>query len=495
MIGAPMDPNGLLLWMVLLAAGLTLARGARAGSPRGWMVVGAAILGVTLAALALEPGIAGFLGGGLWAVLVLLPALGSKLCAHFSLRQEYGKARAVAHILRILHPADGWREQPELLRALELAQRGAVDEAAKIFERHQASETALGRVAAMHLFRLTGRWPELLAWIDGKLAPRERERDVNVILMRLRALGETGDLGGLLDGYERSEPRLEAAGQPHVLHLCRLFVFAFSGRADLVRGLMGGALAGLPETARRFWTATADMAAGRLAEGRAELEAIRAGADPIARQGIERRLAHPLAEPAGALAERSGAILAAAERRVAEEERWGRGPGIARRRAFATIAIVAANLAVFAVEVAQGGSTSLATLYRLGALAPPAVLAGEWWRVFAALFLHFGALHLLMNMVGLLALGPFVERSLGVVRFLAAYFVAGLGSMLAVVALARAGSLPEDQILVGASGSIMGLVGASAAVLLVGYWRERARLPGSGSCGSSSSSRSRSRST
>ena len=34
---------------------------------------------------------------------------------------------------------------------------------------------------------------------------------------------------------------------------------------------------------------------------------------------------------------------------------------------------------------------------RLGAMFPPAVRAGEWGRLGAALFLHYGALHLIMN--------------------------------------------------------------------------------------------------
>jgi rhomboid protease GluP len=70
-----------------------------------------------------------------------------------------------------------------------------------------------------------------------------------------------------------------------------------------------------------------------------------------------------------------------------------------------------------------------------------------------------------MNMLGLLLLGPFVETSLGRLRFVATYLFSGLASMAFVVALAHWRFMADD-LLVGASGSIMGLIGATAIVLL-----------------------------
>jgi len=71
------------------------------------------------------------------------------------------------------------------------------------------------------------------------------------------------------------------------------------------------------------------------------------------------------------------------------------------KQARGTQVLVALNTLVFLVEIAFGGGTDLDTLYRLGAMFPPAVRAGEWWRLGAALFLHYGALHLSMNMFAL----------------------------------------------------------------------------------------------
>lgn len=69
--------------------------------------------------------------------------------------------------------------------------------------------------------------------------------------------------------------------------------------------------------------------------------------------------------------------------------------------AIATYGLVSLNLLVFALEMAQGGSENLDTLYQLGALSPQEVWAGQWWRLLTANFLHFGWLHLLTNLIGL----------------------------------------------------------------------------------------------
>jgi rhomboid protease GluP len=78
-------------------------------------------------------------------------------------------------------------------------------------------------------------------------------------------------------------------------------------------------------------------------------------------------------------------------------------------------------------------------------------------------------------MLALLFLGPFLEGALGRARFLVAYLASGMGAMAVVVALVAGGAL-DEEILVGASGCIMGLVGATTAVLLRGWARERARV-------------------
>jgi rhomboid protease GluP len=139
------------------------------------------------------------------------------------------------------------------------------------------------------------------------------------------------------------------------------------------------------------------------------------------------------------------------------------------------LALIGLNVLVFGLEILWGGSENPDTLYHLGALIPELVWQGEWWRLLAATFLHFGGAHLITNMLALFILGPFAELTLGTWKFLATYLTAGVGSMLTVTLLAVLTQSPT-QMVVGASGAIMGLIGAEAAILVTEWYKRRSPL-------------------
>ncbi|MFN2509231.1 MAG: rhomboid family intramembrane serine protease [Chthoniobacterales bacterium] len=128
--------------------------------------------------------------------------------------------------------------------------------------------------------------------------------------------------------------------------------------------------------------------------------------------------------------------------------------------------LILLNTAMFLAESTLGGSTNYSTLHRLGALEPYAVLVGgEYWRLLAALFLHYGPLHFFVNIFALQFFGPTLESAIGWVRFAAGYLIAGIGSCVQVAVLWRMGWFSADQF-VGASGAVMGIVGLWAGSLL-----------------------------
>lgn len=136
------------------------------------------------------------------------------------------------------------------------------------------------------------------------------------------------------------------------------------------------------------------------------------------------------------------------------------------RKAPAVLTFIFLNVAAFLVEISYGNWSEPA-LYRLGAFEPYSVIGlGEYWRLLTALFLHAGPVHLLFNLFALYVLGPPLERSIGSIRFCVSYLTAGLGSTVGVLGLALLG-LIRPAPLVGASGCIMGIVGAWAAFLLL----------------------------
>jgi membrane associated rhomboid family serine protease len=134
------------------------------------------------------------------------------------------------------------------------------------------------------------------------------------------------------------------------------------------------------------------------------------------------------------------------------------------RSAPAVFILIALNVVVFLIELARRNSPDV--LHRLGALDPYFVLVrGEYWRLFTALFLHYDVVHLVFNLFALYVLGPGLERTIGPLRFAICYLVAGLGSTAGVVLLTVARIVRPAE-LVGASGCVMGIVGAWAGYLL-----------------------------
>jgi membrane associated rhomboid family serine protease len=99
----------------------------------------------------------------------------------------------------------------------------------------------------------------------------------------------------------------------------------------------------------------------------------------------------------------------------------------------------------------------------------PAVAAGQWWRILGATFLHFGLLHIAMNMYALSHLGRVAEQLFGTAKFLTVYLLSGVGSTIAItVWFAYVQGKPDGALMAGASGSIFGVMGLLAVVLLRG---------------------------
>jgi rhomboid protease GluP len=134
-----------------------------------------------------------------------------------------------------------------------------------------------------------------------------------------------------------------------------------------------------------------------------------------------------------------------------------------------TTALLVANLLMFGVEwmavTAEGGGGGLSILgsmsglssYRLGASFGPAIFGlHEWYRLVTAMFLHGGLIHIGLNMMSLMQLGPALEELYGSARFFFLYVVTGAFGFLI--------SAATGHFSLGASGALLGIVGAMLAV-------------------------------
>ncbi len=81
------------------------------------------------------------------------------------------------------------------------------------------------------------------------------------------------------------------------------------------------------------------------------------------------------------------------------------------------------------------------------------IATGEWYRLVTGMFLHYGLLHLLLNMLLVAQLGRYLEAQLGPLRFAALYLLAGLGGNVAAYVFQA-----PNQPSAGASTATFGLV-------------------------------------
>ncbi|MGI9597757.1 MAG: rhomboid family intramembrane serine protease [Acidimicrobiales bacterium] len=122
------------------------------------------------------------------------------------------------------------------------------------------------------------------------------------------------------------------------------------------------------------------------------------------------------------------------------------------------LTIVVALMAVNAVAfLAQLGTQDEVT--NRGLLWGPGVANGEWYRVITSAFLHGSLLHIGFNMYALWLLGNTLEEGIGKLRFSIVYLAGLLGGSFAVLAF------DFGSPTLGASGAVLGLAGALAAVL------------------------------
>lgn len=134
---------------------------------------------------------------------------------------------------------------------------------------------------------------------------------------------------------------------------------------------------------------------------------------------------------------------------------------------FTTTVILLINTGLFAamiLRMSQVGFGDIVmnfdsnTLILFGAKDTRYILAGQWWRLVTAGFLHGGLLHILMNSWVLFDLGPQAEASFGTNRFLTIYFVSNLTGYLASMYWS------PFNISIGASAALCGLIGAMIAL-------------------------------
>lgn len=146
------------------------------------------------------------------------------------------------------------------------------------------------------------------------------------------------------------------------------------------------------------------------------------------------------------------------------------GGAVSGREGVVSMTLIGLNVVGFLLTLATGGNTG--TVFQSGAMLSSTVFTqsgeiltgvadGDYWRIITSAFLHRDIVHLAFNMYALYLFGPYVERALGIPRFIAAYLTAAVMGSVFVYLLSAPNSLT-----IGASGAVFGLLGMALMLLL-----------------------------
>jgi membrane associated rhomboid family serine protease len=136
----------------------------------------------------------------------------------------------------------------------------------------------------------------------------------------------------------------------------------------------------------------------------------------------------------------------------------------AKQNILVTYVIMGLNLAVFAYTTLTNtrtltGRNGISEQQADLALYKPVLQYSadfEWYRLVSSGFLHFGIIHIALNMLMLYQLGQLIEPAIGRTRYVLLYAASLLGGSLGVLIL------DENAVVGGASGAVFGLLAASA---------------------------------
>ena len=130
---------------------------------------------------------------------------------------------------------------------------------------------------------------------------------------------------------------------------------------------------------------------------------------------------------------------------------------------YVTYGIIAINVLVFVLMAINGaGIFNPKPLVHIdwGSNVTALTLSGDWWRLITCVFIHFGIIHLVMNIYALYMAGVYLEPMLGKTKYIIAYLATGIFASLASLWWHKEGVNSA-----GASGAIFGMYGVFLALL------------------------------
>jgi rhomboid protease GluP len=444
------DANLTLLIISALTAGAIVLQLLRIRPPEliSHLVAPVSVLGIAGGAYLSVPQSAGFIAFVACGLLMLVPLYSAWPMSRALAAQRFERARVFAWLAVVLNPIAPRRRTLKTIALLEAIDQGRMS-ASELDPRSLGKHE---RGVYVQALRAEGRYDEIIEFCRS-LPAAERARDLGLSAHEVRALGEVGRYDEMVELAKNIQERpgaLQVNGDVRMMALALLGQVELSGHfAALRRRFLG-------EPIIELWRATALAAAGdpRAVE---RFEALASSTHDGLRRAARARLTHPVAVVDLSTLPSAQAYVDEVRAEVASAA----GMDATGGRVIATRLIMAAITAMYCLQI-PGGVTDTRNLVELGALiVPPVPGFDEPWRLVTAALLHLGFAHFAMNMLGLWILGRRIEGALGSVRLGVVFLgTAVLGNEAAVLLMAG------PAVVVGASGGVLGLLGALVGIVL-----------------------------
>ena len=409
--------------------------GGAAGLNRAWRLAAFAVLVVTGVAWILQPDTRDSTAG--------VPGLSSSWRPWSDCERQPSSPRSNVMplpggspaLLRFLHPANGLLEQSDLLRALDLAQRG--DFASALCASRPIAEQPHECRPAGDCSNFSNPTAIGMACSDGFAANclLGSSRRILPCSHSICALWARPARGKNFSCEFTTNAKDRGAAPQHVWLTmsvcCRFWLLADACQA--LSNLLETKLRKLPRDTKEFWIGPANLRPAKQAPAAPDWKSCAA---------LQATPWSELKPRIDSTRGREFAPAAFACRRCAASAHRAKRSTIDRRLRIGNGAAYDSRFDFYRAECRDvrsrsrllGGSTNPFTLHRLGALEFFAVrFEGEYWRFLTSLFLHYGPLHLLFNLYALFIIGPGLEQAIGSIRFGICYLVSGLGSGLGVL--------------------------------------------------------------
>jgi rhomboid protease GluP len=484
--------NNIFLPLVLLIAAITFVR---SRGYRGWQVAAVVVIAIALIAEWFAEGLGAVAGAAAFVLFIFLPGRLFNWMSASQTAAEYKRAVQWSYVAQALHPVYDWKTCRDAYRVRYLETSGNTDQAIAIAQRYLENDSALGWSIASDYFHMRKDWAGASAYLTRHT--QHVLNDTNLLWLEIRARATNEPVENLLKRYAELRPHLLSRRSDWCYVLC--MVLAYAGRVGALTSLLDAVRPWQHEN-RMNWQAVALQVAGQTDAANTILTRIANGHDPIAAKRaatlIEKPttpLPLPLAEP---LQQQIRSIEQDVDSLIAlypsSKTSWVDVPITSTLIGINVfihllswlpwvLALVVPSLAgaIYSEDIAQNFwqtiAQSLMNLDRLGMLVPQLVLReGEWWRMVSMMFLHANVFHLGFNLFALRMFGRTVETHLGGWRYLITYLGAGLLANVGLIVLALISPERMNDAYVGASGCIMGLVGAMLGWHFI-HWRRHSK--------------------